>query len=322
MSDNSDITYPTILPANDLSDEVGDNVVQTFQLESNALRGRAVRLGSALDDVLSAHDYPLPVAHMVAETMALTTLLASMLTYDGIFTLQAKGDGPISMLVADMKSNGDLRGCATFDAERVQIAREQLSALKTKESGENNLAQYLGKGYIAFTVDQEKGDRYQGIVALEGSSLIDCAQHYFNQSEQITTGIKMAVGKRDGKWRAGGVMLQEMPEEGGHDALQDEDSWRRAMAFMESCSDDELLDADLDTNALLYRLYNEEGVRVFEPLYLQQKCRCDEERVRNVLSGMPDEDVRDIVVNDTIEMRCEFCSHTYRFNPETLESID
>ena len=325
MSDNSDITYPAILPANDLSDEVGDDVAQTFQLESNALRGRAVRLGAVLDEVLSAHDYPLPVAHMVAETMTLTVLLASMLKYDGIFTLQAKGDGPISMLVADMKSNGDLRGCATFDTDRLEAARGQLSALKAKESGENHLAQYLGKGYIAFTVDQEKGDRYQGIVELEGASLIDCAQHYFNQSEQITTGIKMAVGMRDGKWRSGAVMIQEVPEEGGRNLRDlsnvDEDYWRRAMAFLESCSDEELLDETLDVNTLLHRLYHEEGVRVYEPLHLQHQCRCDEERVRNILSGMPDEDIEDIVVKDEIEMRCEFCSRVYRFDPKTLKSI-
>ncbi|MFK7839984.1 MAG: Hsp33 family molecular chaperone HslO [Bdellovibrionales bacterium] len=318
MSDQSDITYPAILPANDLSDEVGDNVIQTFQLETNDLRGRSVRMGSVLDDVLNAHDYPLPVAHLVAETMTLTALLASMLKYDGIFTLQTKGDGPISMLVADIRSNGDIRACATFDEERLEAAREQLSALKTEEGGENHLAQYLGKGYIAFTVDQDKGERYQGIVELKGASLIDCVQHYFDQSEQITTGIKIAVGLRDSQWRAGGIMLQELPEEGGHssskvDSHNDEDDWRRAMVFLESATDDELLDHALDTNTLLHRLYHEYGVRVFEPLTLKHQCRCDEVRVKNVLMSMPDEDVQDIVVDGMIEMCCEFCSHVYRF---------
>ena len=321
MSDNSDITYPAILPANDLSDDIGDDVMQTFQIEANALRGRSVRLGDVLDGVLKAHDYPLPVAHLVAETMALTALLASMLKYDGIFTLQTKGDGPISMLVADMTSDGGLRGCATFDAERLEAAREQLSALITEEGGENHLAQYLGKGYIAFTVDQDKGERYQGIVELQGASLIDCAQHYFNQSEQINTGIKMAAGLRDGKWRAGGIMIQELPDEGGiNPSNVDEDAWRRAMAFLESATDDELLDPELETNTLLHRLYHEDGVRVFEPLHLRQECRCDEERVRNILSGMPDQDVQDIVVDGMIEMKCEFCSHVFRFDPNDVSS--
>jgi len=315
MSDISDITYPAILPANDLSDEVGDNVVQTFQLESNALRGRCVRMGDVLDEVLNAHDYPPVVAQLVAETMTLTVLLASMLKYDGIFTLQTKGDGPISMLVADMKSNGDLRGCAAFDVER-------LEALVSVEGDDIALSKALGTGYMAFTVDQEQGERYQGIVDLAGESLIDCAQHYFNQSEQINTVVKMVVGKRDGVWRAGGLMIQELPDEGGKDAHDiDDDAWTRAIAFLESASDDEMLDADLDANALLHRLYHEEGVRVFEPLNLQHKCRCDEERVRNVLSSMSEEDMHDIAVDGMIEMRCEFCSHVYRFNPDDLQSL-
>ena len=323
MSDSSDITYPDILPANDLADALGDNVVQTFQLESNAIRGRSVRLGSVLDDILQAHDYPLPVAHLVAETITLTVLLSSMLKFDGIFTLQAKGDGPISMLVADMQSNGDLRGCATFDEERLTLAREQLAALKTEEGSENHLAQYLGKGYIAFTVDQKMGERYQGIVDLQGSSLVDCAQHYFNQSEQITTSIKMAAGLRDGKWRAGGIMLQEVPEEGGENAHAiDDDEWNRASAFLESASQDELLDESLGSNELLHRLYHEEGVRVFEPLDLKHNCRCDEERVRNVLSSMSEEEVQDMAVDGIISMRCEFCSHDYRFDSQSLKSLD
>jgi len=322
MSDTSDISYPEILPANDLIDDLGDNVVQTFQLESNALRGRSVRLGNVLDDILKAHDYPLPVAHLVAETLTLTVLLSSMLKFDGIFTLQTKGDGPISMLVADMKSNGDLRGCATFDAERLELARQQISDLKTEEGGENHLAQYLGKGYIAFTVDQAQGERYQGIVDLQGSSLIDCAQHYFEQSEQINTGIKMAAGLRNGQWRSAGLMVQEIPEEGGDNSKAlDEDEWRRVVTFLESATDDELLDETLGVNELLHRLYHEEGVRVFEPLDLRHQCRCDEERVRNVLSSMPEEDVQEIEKDGMISMRCEFCSHEYKFDPKTLKSI-
>ena len=327
MSDTSDVNYPEILPSNDLSDMLGDDVIQTFQLETSNLRGRSVRMGAVLDKILQAHDYPLPVAHLVAETLTLTTLLASMLKYDGIFTLQAKGDGPISMLVADMKSNGDLRGCATFDEERLQQAREQLSDLKTVEGSENHLAQYLGKGYIAFTVDQDQGERYQGIVELKGSSLVDCVQHYFNQSEQITSGIKMAAGLRGDKWRAGGLMIQEVPEEGGvsdkkPDDYSGEDDWRRAMALMGSATDDELLDATLQSNDILHRLFHEEGVRVFEPLELRRGCRCTEERVTNILSTMSEEDVQDMVKDGIISMRCEFCSHTFCYDPETLKPVE
>ena len=126
-----------------------DNTIQPFQLETTNLRGRIVRLGSVIDDILSAHDYPDVVSHIMGETLLLTALLSSMLKYDGIFTLQTQGDGPISRLVADMTTDGDLRGCAAFDEDRIKQATVQIAALKKNESAQNQLAQLLGKGYIA-----------------------------------------------------------------------------------------------------------------------------------------------------------------------------
>lgn len=302
-----------------------DNVVQTFQLETSGLRGRVARLGSVLDDILKAHEYPYPVEHLVAETIILTALLSSMLKYEGIFTLQAKGDGPVSMLVADITSEGKIRGCASYDPKRVEIAREQIAALKTPESSENHLAQYLGKGYIAFTVDQgTEMDRYQGIVELKGASLVDCVQHYFNQSEQIKTGIKMAAGIRDGVWRAGGLMIQKMPEERvssmDSPGNLDEDDWRRAMILMGSCTEDEFLDAKLHSNTLLFRLFHEEGVRVYTPLRVEKGCRCSEEKVEMLLKMMSEEDVEYLSDDGEVSMRCEFCSRNFVFDLKTLRS--
>lgn len=306
---------------NGIFDVADDNVVQGFQLDSSSLRGRCVRVGRVLDEVLDAHNYPAPIAHLVAETMILALLLSSMLKYEGIFTLQTKGDGPVSMLVADVTSGGDVRACAHFDSERLQHAREQLSALKVKEKSQNHLAQYMGQGYIAFTVDQgQHSERYQGIVELKGASLVDCVQHYFNQSEQIGTGIKMAVGQRDGKWRAGGLMLQHMPEEGGNveagASNLNEDDWRRSMIFLDSCTEDEFLDPNLHSNTLLMRLFHEEGVRVFDPIAVQKGCRCSLERVEGILALMPDEDLDYMNEDGEIVMRCEFCSHEFRFDYE------
>ncbi len=306
-------------------EQADDNVIQTFQLDTSSLRGRAVRLGDALNDILGPHDYPNPVAHLVAETVTLALLLSSMLKYEGIFTLQTKGDGPVSMLVADVTTSGEIRGCASFDPERVEQARVQLSALKTPESSRNHLAQYLGKGHIAFTVDQgDQAERYQGIVELQGSSLVDCVQHYFNQSEQMGTGIKMAIGQRDGLWRGGGVMLQKMPEDDGYSETSkgnlDEDDWRRAMILMESCTDDELLDADLHSNMLLFRLFHEEGVRVFEPISVTKSCRCSEEKVQGVLAMMTAEDLDYMEKDGNIVMRCEFCSHEYVYPRDELKA--
>ena len=309
----------TVIDAFTAFDEADDNIIQPFQLDISALRGRVVRLGSVLNDILEPHDYPNPVAHLVAETVTLTMLLSSMLKYEGIFTLQAKGDGPVDLLVADITSDGDVRGCAHFDPERLEHAREQLAALKAPESARNHLAQYLGKGYIAFTVDQGSNtERYQGVVELKGSALIDCVQHYFQQSEQIDAGIKMAIGQREGQWRGGGIMLQRMPEDDGYSETSkgnmDEDDWRRTMILLESCTDDEFLDSELHSNVLLTRLFHEEEVRVFKPLTIQQKCRCSEDRVLNMLKLMPSDDLDYMEDEDgNISMRCEFCSTSYGF---------
>ena len=300
-----------------------DNFVQTFQLESSNLRGRIVRLGQVLDDILDAHEYPLPIAHLVGETIGLAACLSSMLKYEGIFTLQAQGDGPLKMLVSDVKSDGMVRGCASFDPDRFKKSREQLDALKTTEGSQNHLAQYLGKGYIAFTVDQSgMEDRYQGIVELKGYSLVDCVQHYFKQSEQIGTGIKMSVGLRDGKWRACAIMLQHMPEDQKNPQAGfgnvNEDDWRRAMILLDTCTDDEFLSPDLDAQELLYRLFHEEGVRVYEPTQLYKGCRCDVQRVETILRSMSEDDLDYLNDNGDIKMKCEFCSTEYCFKRDDI----
>lgn len=300
-----------------------DNFFQTFELQSSNLRGRIVRLGSVLDDILSAHDYPLPVAHLVGEMIVLTALLSSMLKFEGIFTLQAQGDGPLKMLVSDIAPGNIIRGCASFDVERFERAEQQLAALKTTEGSNNNLAQYLGKGYMAFTVDQgNASDRYQGIVELKGASLVDCVQHYFSQSEQIGTGIKISVGMRNGKWRAGGLMLQHLPEDqknpqAGFGNVQ-EDDWRRAMLLMDTCTDDEALDKDIDSEGLLYKLFHEEGVIVYDKRTLSKGCRCDEGRVFSILMTMSKEDIEYMIVDGHITMTCEFCSTQYKFEPQEI----
>lgn len=304
----------------------GDNLILPFQIEASGLRGRIVRLGSELNNILSAHEtYPKPVLHLVGEAVTLSLLLSSMLKYDGTFTLQAQGDGPVTMVMADVLKNGTVRGCASFNAERVQAAREQLKDLKAVEDADNHLAQYLGKGHLAFTVDQEgEMERYQGIVELNGASLSDCVRHYFDQSEQIGTGIKMAVGQRSGArgnevWRAGGVMLQIMPEEGGTLAKMpsdiDVDDWRRAMILLDSATEDELLSPELPPQNLLFRLFHEDGVRVYDEQIVRKGCRCSEDRVKQVVRMLPEDD-RDFATKDgRIEMVCEFCNKKYVIDP-------
>lgn len=309
-----------------LPDDFSGNIIRPFQLESSSLRGRIVRFNDVLNDIVAPHEYPEVVSQLLAEMTTLCALLSSMLKYDGIFTLQTKGDGPIGMLVADMTSDGAIRGCASFDEKRLKVVTKQLAAFSddVDESSDNHLAQLLGKGYIAFTVDQGKNaELYQGIVELKGKSLVDCVQHYFAQSEQINTGIKMAASQRDGKWFSSGIMIQHMPEDGGIAGSApvsnlDEDDWRRSMILMGSCTEEELLHPDLNSHEILVRLFHEEGVRVFEPIQLYHSCRCSDDKVENVVTMMSDEDRRDMVVDGKIILKCEFCSKDYKLDPKYI----
>jgi molecular chaperone Hsp33 len=185
----------------------------------------------------------------------------------------------------------------------------------------------LGAGYVAFTVDQgEHTDRYQGIVELQGATLGDCAHHYFRQSEQLQAGIKLAVGRTPaGAWRAGGIMLQRLPKEGGiADAASteaQEDGWRRAMVLMSSTTSGELLAPDLAPQDLLFRLFHEDGVRVFAPHPLAARCRCSRERIERILRAMPETDLHDMASDKEVAVTCEFCSTTYTFPQSEIAAM-
>lgn len=305
-----------------MNDNADDNVVQTFQLESSNLRGRVVKLGGILDEILSPHDYPREVAHLTGEAVVMALLLSSMLKYQGVFTLQAQGDGPIGAVISDVTSDMEVRGCASYNTEKLGLALQKAAKEQKGHDGSGRIATLLGKGYLAFTVDQgSHAERYQGIVELQGESMVDCMHHYFQQSEQINTGVRMSVALRDGRWRAGAVMVQNMPEEGA--ARQDidsstQDDWRRTMVLLHSCSDEELLDSSLHSNDLLYRLFHEEGVRVFSPSRVTKGCRCTMDKLENILMMMPEDDRTDMTVDGRIVMTCEFCNQDFSFDPKKI----
>jgi molecular chaperone Hsp33 len=291
--------------------EVGDDLVQPFQLESSALRGRIVRLGPALDLILHQHAYPAPLGELLGEAVVIAAALGNALKYEGVFTLQVKSDGPIKLLVADVASDGGLRAYA-------QLAEGGLPR--------DDRVKLLGKGYLAFTVDQKrKDDRYQGIVEMNGDSLAEAVQHYFRQSEQLPTGI-MAAARRDGqgRWRGGCLMLQQMPREGGiaHETdVSVADDWLRAMMLMGTCTPAELTDPALSAHDLLYRLFNEEGVRVYDPHALRHQCRCSEVRVSGMLRSLPRDEIEALAVNGIVEVTCEFCNKSYRFDEKRREGL-
>ncbi|NTU76845.1 MAG: molecular chaperone Hsp33 [Alphaproteobacteria bacterium] len=289
--------------------KVSDDFVLPFQIEASGLRGRLVRLGPALNQILMRHAYSEKVGSVLGEAVAIAGALGTALKFDGIFTLQAKGEGSVRMLVVDVTSDGALRAYAQFDAARLE--------------GEGAT---LGNGYLAFTVDQTlKDDRYQGIVKLEGERLGEAVQHYFRQSEQLPTGIVVAARKdNEGCWRGGCLLVQRMPCEGGYSPVNDtaiEDDWYRAMTLMQTCSPDELTDPTLASEDLLFRLFHEDGVRVYESQPLRHECRCSVERVGAVLNALPEDEVAKLAVKGVVTFTCEFCNRDYAFDEKRRAAL-
>ena len=280
-----------------------------------------MRLGPAVRKILSAHDYPNPVAGILAETASLAALVAGILKFDGVFSLQVKGDGPIGIVVTDLTSEGALRGYAQFRADDVAALGDSWR--------DAPVPHLLGGGYLSFTVDQGKEtDRYQGIVELTGASLSDCAHTYFRQSGQFEGVVKLTAGKDAmGSWRSGGLLVQKMPPEGmvlqsGEIVDEDfEEAWRRAVVLMSSSREDELLNPELHPHDLLFRLFNEDGVRVFDPLNLEMRCRCSGDRVENMLKSFPRNEIETLKIGDNVVVSCEFCGFDYVFSERDLDRV-
>ncbi len=289
----------------------GDDIVQPFQIERSGLRGRMVRLGAAVDAIVTRHPYPEPVATLLGESVVLAAMLASGLKYDGVFTLQAKGDGPVSLMAVDVTADGNMRGYARYDAASLPC------------DGRRDVVALVGAGHLAFTVDQgEFTDRYQGIVALTGATMADCLLHYFRQSEQIDAGLTLAAARAGPAWRAGGLMVQRLPEPARAMPASDrEDDWRRAMILMGSATERELVDPALPPNDLLFRLFHEDGVRVFAPKALRARCRCSRARVAGMLGALPRDEIEALKEDGRVNVQCEFCNGSYSFDDRQLERV-
>lgn len=298
-----------------------------FQLDALGVRGRLVRLGPSLDAVIERHGYPLAVARPLAEAMVLCAALATSLKYDGIFTLQISGDGPIRLLVTDLTTDGALRGYAQFDSWKLAVA---LGA-GNGEAPEGYVPKLFGRGRLAFTVDQgQHTQRYQGVVPLEGATLADCAHTYFRQSEQLPTGIKIAaqrsVENGAAHWRAAALMVQQMPEfDAGridYDREQREDDWRKAVILMASATEAEMLGSGLAGATLLHRLFHAEQPRSFARRAFAARCRCSRGRIDRVLRSIKRQELDDLRdKSGRVVVKCEFCSTEYAYDDHDLDRI-
>ena len=304
-----------------------DDRVLPFSVEPLDARGRVVRLGPLVDRILERHAYPAPVSRLVGEVVALAILLGTSLKFQGRFQLQTRTDGVVDMLVVDFEAPDRVRAYARFDAER-------LAAMPAEATP----AALLGRGHLALTIDQgSEMSRYQGIVALDGQSIEDAAHQYFHQSEQIPTRVRLAVGESmDGAghaWRAGGLIVQflptsperqrqadlhpgDRPEGAPEPQFEEDDAWVEARSLVDTVEDHELIDPTLTSEQLLYRLFHERGVRVFEAQPVVERCRCSRERIVGMLRQFSDEERRSMVGDDgRIGITCEFCSTHYEVEP-------
>lgn len=291
------------------------DLIQPFRIEDLGLRGRLVRLGPTLDSILGPHHYPEAVARLMGETLALTTVLASALKFDGVFKLQTQGDGPLSLMVADITSDGSLRGYARYDAARLPADEDIADA---------PVPRLLGAGRLAVTLDHgPNAQQHQGMTELTGPHLADCAHTYFRQCEPLQTAISLAAtAGEEGAGRAAALMIQRPRPEGGVDADDEaEDEWRRAVALTSSVTASEMLDGEIQPARLLYRLYHQEGVRLFRVRPVRHACRCSRAKVAATLGRFPAAELDAMVEDGGIAVTCEFCKAEYRFSRQALADL-
>ena len=322
----------TAIPTRAPSATSADDTVMPFEVAALDLRGRVVRLGPVVDEILTRHDYPAPVAKLLGEAVALTVMLGSALKIVGRLILQTQSDGPVGMLVADFTAPDKVRACARFDAAQVAAAMA---------AGEVDGGALLGRGHLAMTIDQGPDtNRYQGLVALDGGGLEAAAHEYFLRSEQIPTRVRLAVaeefraaaGGPHRRWRAGGILLQFLPRAPERlrvadidpgdapagtvpHALPEDDAWMEGRALMETVADLELIDPALSSEQLVFRLFHEPGVRVFKGAAVRAECSCSRPGVESMLKSFPQDDRDHMVENGVISVTCEFCSAKYQFAP-------
>lgn len=302
------------------SDPLGehDDLIAGFQVEGRAVRGRIIRLGPVIDQILSSHDYPEPVARMLGEAVMIAALIGNALKFDGRLIVQATGKGPMAFIVAEYVTGEGVRGYAKIDRDAYEKAAAE------RGDGESWVKALLGDGMLALTIDQgEKMERYQGVVPLEGDTLAACAETYFQQSEQTPTRLRVAVGEEwdaDGRrWRAGGALLQAVAGDETRGSV-DED-WQHCRVLFETVEDAELLDADLSAGGLLYRLFNEDGVRIFEPTPIQRRCSCEHERLKRIVASFSEDDQAHMVVDGQVVMTCEYCNRDWTFTADEIAAV-
>jgi molecular chaperone Hsp33 len=287
-----------------------DDTVATFTIDGAPVRGRHVRLGAGtIDAIIKRHAYPRPVALLLGEALTLSALIGSLLKVEGRLTVQAEGVGPVPLVVAEYRSDGGLRGYARVMEENLGDARRTPADL-------------IGDGVLTLTLDQgPDADQMQGIVPLKGDTLAHCSEFYFERSEQTPTRVLLSVGEviagAQASWRAGGALIQRVAGDAARGFT--EEDWSRAQILFATLTDAELLDPALASEAVLFRLFHEDGVRLAGRQPLADRCTCDKARLAALLKRFTAEEIDDLVEPDGhLHAKCQFCARLYLIDPTEI----
>jgi len=307
------MTNPEPSPFDPQSQLPKDQAVR-FTIDGQPVFGRLVRLGDCLDQILNSHDYPPVIATLLGEACLLAVIVGTALKFEGRLILQAQGDGPVHYVVADYDTTGAVRGFCRFDShavdQRILDNEDSFVGLGARA--------LLGEGRFMMTIDPSEGEFYQGITPIEGESLSLCAEHYFSQSEQIPTQIRLSVAQVETdegpKWRGGGALIQAQASD---DMRGDtHESFQHIRALFSTLGEDELTDFSLTPDRLLFRLFHEDGVVLYEPLAITKLCRCNQGRVEDLVRSFGDDEREDMKEPDGyVHITCEYCSKTFFVNP-------
>ena len=297
----------------------GDDFVATFQIEDTSVRGRIARLGDGvLDPILKRHDYPRWAAYLLGEAVTLAVLVSASLKFDGKVTVQAQGEGPVSLMVAEARSDGGVRGYLRLNKEKWDFVD------RVNKGQRPHIPQALGRGVMALMLQPNDPNQapWQSMVPIEGATLSDCAQMWFSQSEQVPTRVRLAVAEVSEpggtkRWRSGGALIQQVA---GDDARGSTDEpWDNARHLFDTVEDMELVDPDVSSATLLLRLFHENGVRLEPPKALTDKCTCSDEKLLATLRQMPKAEILDLARDEgAVTADCQFCGRLYRFPVDAI----
>lgn len=271
-----------------------------YLFENHAVRGELVTVSDTFQHMLANHDYPVPVKNLLGEMLVATSLLTATLKFSGDITVQLQGDGPLKLAVINGNHQQQMRGVARLQGD---IAAD------------SSLRDMVGNGYLVITITPTEGERYQGVVGLDGDDVAACLENYFQQSEQLPTQLFIRTGEHDGRQCAAGMLLQVLPAQHGN--REDFDHLTQLTATVKA---EELF--GLPANDVLYRLYHQENVTLYEPQPVVFKCHCSRERCADALMTLPADEVSDILAQDgQIDMHCDYCGSHYLFNAQDIDNI-